>query len=35
MFEDAEGEVRGALAGANMTAMITPTAMTANPPGVS
>jgi hypothetical protein len=35
MFEDAEDEVRGALARANMTAMITPTTMTANPPGVS
>jgi len=35
MFEDAEDEVRGALARANMTAMITLTTMTANPPGVS
>ncbi len=38
MFEDAEDKVRGALAGANMTALITPatmTAMTANPPDAS
>jgi len=34
MFEDAEDEVDGALARANMTAMIT-TAMTATPSGSS
>jgi hypothetical protein len=35
MIEDAEDEVRGVLARAKMTAMITPTTMKANQPGVS
>lgn len=35
MFEDAGTKVRGALARATMTAMITPTAMIANPTGAS
>jgi len=35
MFEGAEDEVRSALTRANMAAMIAPTAMTVNPPGVN
>ena len=35
MFQDAEDEVGGALARTNMTAMITPNTMTANPSGIS
>ncbi len=35
MFENTEDELQSALGRANMTAMITQTSMTGNPPGVS